>query len=171
MCDTNGESSSKGAGSKPPKGWHWQGDPIYKVGVLVKSPSDRYDASIDYRGGLAERASQVIGRKTTSLSLWRKSPPSLQSAHMLVEIEEILSLPKPPPPRGGLAMSVCLARCRVSGEDTWMLVLLSVPPHDARRVPMAIMKAGCRVALWDPMVEVLVSRSRVYLCSRFVILS
>lgn len=126
------------------------------------------------RGGLAERASQVIGWKTTSLSLWRKSTPSPESAHMLVEIEQVLSSPKPPPPqRGGLATSVCLARCRTRGpgEDASILVLLSVPPHDAKNVPIATIKAGCRVALWEPVHEVemdITGPSRVYLCSRFV---
>jgi len=111
----------------------------------------------------------VIGWKTTSLSLWRKSTPSLESARMLVEIEQVLSSPKPPAQRGGLATSVCLARCRPSGEDTSILVLLSVPPHDTKNVPIASIKAGCRVALWEPLHEVEMGSSGVYLCSRFVI--
>ncbi|KAH9019822.1 hypothetical protein EDB85DRAFT_2007344 [Lactarius pseudohatsudake] len=121
------------------------------------------------RGGLAERASQVIGWKTTSLSLWRKSNPSLESARMLVEIEQVLSSPKPPPQRGGLATSICLARCRPNGEERSILVLLSVPPHDAKNVPIATIKGGSRVALWEPMEEVEMGTSTVYLCSRFVI--
>lgn len=121
------------------------------------------------RGGLAERASQVIGWKTTSLSLWRKSNPSLESARMLVEIEQVLSSPKPPPQRGGLATSICLARCRPNGEERSILVLLSVPPHDAKNVPIATIKGGSRVALWEPMQEVEMGSSVVYLCSRFVI--
>ena len=88
---------------------------------------------------------------------------------MVVEIEQVLSSPKPPPQRGGLATSICLARCRASGEDTSMLVLLSVPPHDAKNVPIATMKEGCRVALWEPLEEVETELSVVYLCSRFVI--
>ncbi|KAH8993172.1 hypothetical protein EDB92DRAFT_1855375 [Lactarius akahatsu] len=118
------------------------------------------------RGGLAERASQVIGWKTTSLSLWRKSNPSLESARMLVEIEQVLSSPKPPPQRGGLATSICLARCRPNGEERSILVLLSVPPHDAKNVPIATIKGGSRVALWEPMQEV---EMGTYLCSRFEI--
>ncbi|KAH9057621.1 hypothetical protein EDB87DRAFT_1630436, partial [Lactarius vividus] len=122
------------------------------------------------RGGLAERASQVIGRKTTSLSLWRKSTPSLESASMLVEIEQVLRSPKPPAQRGGLqATLICLARCRPSGEDDRsILVLLSVPPHDAKNVPIATIKGGSRVALWEPLQEVEMGSSVVYLCSRFV---
>ncbi|KAI9435586.1 hypothetical protein H4582DRAFT_1970578, partial [Lactarius indigo] len=120
------------------------------------------------RGGLAERASQVIGWKTTSLSLWRKSTPSLESARMLVEIEQVLSSPKPPAQRGGLATSICLARGRPNGEDRSILVLLSVPPHDAKNVTVATIKEGCRVALWEPMEEVEMGSSVVYLCSRFV---
>jgi len=121
------------------------------------------------RGGLAERASQMIGPNTTSLSLWRKSPPSPESAHMLVEIEQVLSSPKSPPQRGGLATSICLARCRKSGEDRSILVLLTVPAHDAKNVPIGSIKEGCSVALWEPLHEVEMELSVVYLCSRFVI--
>ena len=88
---------------------------------------------------------------------------------MFVEIEQVLSSPKPPPQRGALAMSVCLARCRSIGEDTSIQVLFSVPPHDARNVPIASMKGGCRVGMWEPVEEVEMGTSRVYLCSRFVI--
>ncbi|KAF8272709.1 hypothetical protein EI94DRAFT_1717754, partial [Lactarius quietus] len=103
------------------------------------------------RGGLAERASQVIGWRTTSLSLWRKSTPSPESARMVVEIEQVLSAPKPPAQRGALGTSVCLARCRVIGEERSMLVLLSVPPHEARNVPLATAKRGSVVLLWEPL--------------------
>jgi len=119
------------------------------------------------RGGLAERASQVIGWRTTSLSLWRKSNPSPESARMLVEIEQVLSSPRPPPQRGALATSVCLARCQIIGEENRsILVLLSVPGHDARNVALGSLKRGSRVLLWDPLEEL---SSVVLLCSRFVL--
>ena len=82
---------------------------------------------------------------------------------MLVEIEQVLSAPKSHSQRGALATSVLLARCRVIGEDTSMVVLLSVPAHDARNVPLASIKRGSRVGLWS-----LLKVDVVYLCSRFV---
>lgn len=83
---------------------------------------------------------------------------------MLVEIERVLSAPKPPPQRGAPATLVFLVRCRVIGEDASMVVLLSVPAHDARNVPLTSIKAGSRVGLWSPL-----KVDDVYLCSRFVV--
>lgn len=82
---------------------------------------------------------------------------------MHVEIEQVLSSPKPPSQRGGLATSICLARCR-TGEDRSILILFSVPPHDVKNVPIASMKEGNRVAVWEGL-----SVESVYLCTRFVI--
>ena len=112
----------------------------------------------------------MIGKKSTALSLWRKSAPSPQSANMFVQVEEIINAPKPPPPRGGTGMLFCLARCRVR-EGTSVLILFSVPPHDAKTVAMADLRVGRSVALWEPLLEVDVSlkASGTYLCSRFVV--
>jgi len=125
------------------------------------------------RGGLAEQASQAIGKRTTALSLWRRSIPSPESASMLVQIEEILNPVRPPPQRGSAGMLLCLARCQARREDdVSMLVLFSVPPHDAKNIAMWALEAGRSVALWEPLLEVEISSmaSRVYLCSRFVLL-
>ena len=88
---------------------------------------------------------------------------------MLVEIEQVLSSPRPPPQRGGLATSVCLARCRTIGEGRSIMVLLSVPAHDARNVALGSIKAGSRVLLWDPLEDVEMLTLVVTLCSRFVL--
>jgi hypothetical protein len=133
-----------------------------KLGVL-KSESF-YITSCLHRGGLAEQASQVIGKKTTALSLWRKSSPSPESASTVVQIEEILNSPKPPPQRGATAMLLCLARCRIREENASVLVLFSVPAHDAKDVVMTALGVGRRVALWEPLDVV----NSVYLCTRFV---
>jgi hypothetical protein len=85
---------------------------------------------------------------------------------MLVEIEQVLSSPKPPPQRGALATSVCLARCRTIGDDRSILVLLSVPAHDVRNVALESIKTGSRVLLWDGLEDVFVT-----LCSRFMLLT
>jgi hypothetical protein len=113
----------------------------------------------------------VIGKKTTALSLWRKSAPSPESANMFVQVEEIIDAPKLPSARGGTGMLFCLARCRVR-EGTSVQILFSVPPHDAKTVAMTDLRVGCSVALWEPLLEVDMSLipSRAYLCSRFVLL-
>jgi len=114
------------------------------------------------RGGLVEQASQAIGKKATALSLWRKSAPSPESASMLVQIEEVLDSTKPPADRGGRGMLLCLTRCRVQKEDGSVLVLFSVPPHDAKDMRIGV---GVKVAIWEPL-----EMCRVYLCTRFVLL-
>ncbi|KAI9512140.1 hypothetical protein F5148DRAFT_1165569, partial [Russula earlei] len=121
------------------------------------------------RGGLAEQASRAIGKKTTALSLWRKSSPSLESARMHVQIEDIFNAPKPPPERGTAGMLLCLARCRVREGDGSVLVVFSVPPHDAKSVAMPVLRVGGSVAIWEPFHQVEMSTSRVYLCTRFVL--
>jgi hypothetical protein len=86
---------------------------------------------------------------------------------MFVQIEEIIDAPKPPAPRGGTGMLLCLARCRArEGADTSVLILFSVPPHEAKNVAMTDLGVGRSVALWEPLVEVDIA----YLCSRFVAL-
>jgi hypothetical protein len=110
----------------------------------------------------------VIGKKTTALSLWRKSSPSPDSASMVVQIKEILNSPKPPPQRGGTSTSLCLARCRTR-ENASVLVLFSVPAHDAKGMVMTAFGVGRSVALWEPLHAVdLAMGCRVYLCTRFV---
>jgi hypothetical protein len=107
----------------------------------------------------------VLAKKTTALSLWRKSAPSPESANMFVQIEEIISVPKPPSPRGGTGMLLCLARCRVKERsDRSVLILFSVPGHEAKKVAISDLRVGERVAVWEPLLEV----EGVYLCSRFV---
>jgi hypothetical protein len=132
----------------------------------------RSDCEHLHRGGLAERASQAIGKKNTALSLWRKSTPLPESARMDLEIEQVVSSPKLPPQRGGMGMLLCLARCRISRDDTSVLVLFSVPPHDSKNVLITAFRTGSRVALWEPLLKVDISgmTSGVYLCSRFVLL-
>ena len=106
----------------------------------------------------------MIGKKTTAVSLWRKSTPSPESASMVVQIEEILDSPKPPPQRGGTSMLLRLARCRIRKGNALVLVLFSVPAYDGKDMAMTALGVGRSVALWEPMVEVGI----VYLCSRFV---
>lgn len=106
----------------------------------------------------------MIGKKTTALSLWRKSTPLPESASMVVQIEEILYSSKPPPQRGGTSILLRLARCRVRKGNASVLVLFSVPAHDAKDMAMTALRVGGSVALWEPLVEVGI----VYLCSRFV---
>lgn len=106
----------------------------------------------------------MIGKKTTALSLWRKSTPSPESASMVVQIEEILNSPKLPPQRGGTAMLLCLARCRIREENASVLVLFSVAAHDAKDMVMTAFGVGRSVALWEPLHAV----NSVYLCTRFV---
>jgi hypothetical protein len=68
-------------------------------------------------------------------------------------------------------MLLCLARCRTSRDgNASLLILFSVPPHEAKGVPITAFEVGRRVALWEPLVEVDISGigSQVYLCSRFV---
>ncbi|KAH9976627.1 hypothetical protein BGW80DRAFT_1289494 [Lactifluus volemus] len=122
------------------------------------------------RGGLAERASHVIGKKNTALSLWRKSTPSPDSALMVVDIEHVSSAPKLPPQRGGIGMLLCLARCRNSRDGTSIHVLFSVLPHDAKNVPIVTFRVGCKVAMWDPLLKVDIFSVCLCLCSRFVLL-
>ncbi|KAH9960286.1 hypothetical protein BC827DRAFT_1208519 [Russula dissimulans] len=116
------------------------------------------------KGGLAEQASQAIGKKATALTLWRRSAPSLESASMLVQIEEILDSTK----RGGTGLLLCLTRCRARKQDhdASELILFSVPPHDAKDVSTTAFRVGVNVALWEPLDRM----SRVYLCTRFVLL-
>jgi hypothetical protein len=83
---------------------------------------------------------------------------------MVVQIEEMLSLSKPPPQQGGTSMLLCLARCRTKEENTSVLVLFSVPVHDAREMAMTGFGVGRSVGLWEPLDEV----NSVYLCTRFV---
>jgi hypothetical protein len=83
---------------------------------------------------------------------------------MVVQIEEILNSPKPPPQRGGTAMLLCLARCRTGEENASVLVLFSVPAHDAKDMMMTAFGVGRSVALWEPLHAV----NSVYLCTRFV---
>ena len=138
-------------------------------GKLGISQSKSFHNVLFYRGGLAEQASQVIGKKTTALSLWRKSTPSPESASMVVQIEEILNSPKPPPQRGGTTTLLCLARCRTREENASVLVLFSVPAHDAKGMVMTAFGVGRNVALWEPLHGVdSVVGGRVYLCTRFV---
>ncbi|KAI0255430.1 hypothetical protein BJV78DRAFT_1175301 [Lactifluus subvellereus] len=128
-------------------------------GLQVSPRKVGIDKEIRYvRGGLAEKASQAIGKKNTALSLWRKSIPLPESARMLLQIEQILSAPKHPPQRGGR-------------DDGSLLILFSVPPHDAKSVPITAFGVGRGVAMWEPLVEVDISgmASGVYLCSRFVL--
>jgi hypothetical protein len=80
---------------------------------------------------------------------------------MVVQIEEIVNSPKPSPQRGGTAMLLCLARCRIRKEDASVQVLFSVPAHNAKDM---VMRAGRSVALWEPLYAV----NSVYLCTRFV---
>jgi len=108
----------------------------------------------------------VIKKKTTALSLWRKSAPSSETANMFVQVEEVISVPKPPPQRGRTGMLLCLARCRAREEGSTFLILFSVPPHDAMNAGIADLRVGCSVALWEPLLEV---SSGEYLCSRFVV--
>ena len=108
----------------------------------------------------------MIGKKTTSLSLWRKSNPSPESASMLVQIEEILESPKPPPQRGGTNMLLRLTRCRARKGNASVLVLFSVPAHDVKDMAMTALGVGRSVALWEPLLEV--EKMGVYLCTRFV---
>jgi hypothetical protein len=110
----------------------------------------------------------VIGKKTTALALWRKSAPSPESANMIVQIEEMINAPKPASPRGGTGMVLCLARCRAREGDPSMLILFSVPPHEAKSVAMADLRVGRSVALWE--LSLISSSSRGYLCSRFIAL-
>ena len=119
-----------------------------------------------HSGGLAEQASQVIKKKTTALSLWRKSAPSSETANKFVEIEEMISVPNPPGQRGRTGMVLCLARCRARHEGSSFLILFSVPLHDAKNAAIADLRVGCSVALWEPLLEV---SSGEYLCSRFVV--
>lgn len=105
----------------------------------------------------------MIGKKSTALTLWRKSTPSPESASMHVQIEEILNSPKPPQ-RGGTGMLLCLARCRVRKGNESVLVLFSVPAHDVKVMAMTALGVGRSVALWEPLDEI----GGVYLCSRFV---
>ena len=89
---------------------------------------------------------------------------------MFVEIEEMISVPKPPPQRGRTGMVLCLARCRARDEayeDSSFLILFSVPLHDAKNAGISDVRVGSSVALWEPLVEV---SSVAYLCSRFVVL-
>ena len=81
---------------------------------------------------------------------------------MVVQIEEILDSPKPPPQRGGTNMLLRLARCRVRKGNASVVVLFSVPAHDGK--DMTTLGVGRSVALWEPLVEVGI----VYFCSRFV---
>jgi len=85
---------------------------------------------------------------------------------MFVQVEEIISVPKPPGQRGRTGMVLCLARCRARAEGSTFLILFSVPAHDAQNAGMADLRVGCRVALWEPLLEV---SSGEYLCSRFVV--
>ena len=82
---------------------------------------------------------------------------------MVVQIEEILYSPKPPQ-RGGTSTLLRLARCQVRKGNASVLVLFSVPAHDAKDMAMTALRVGGSVALWEPLVEVGI----VYLCSRFV---
>ncbi|KAI0297014.1 hypothetical protein B0F90DRAFT_1819566 [Multifurca ochricompacta] len=120
-------------------------------------------------GGLAEHASQVIGRKATSHSLWRKSKSASlpESACMLLQIEEVLRAPKPPPQRGGVGMLLCLARCgTTSGRSSSLLVLFSVSPHDAKETRITAIEVGQGVALWEPLLEVEVEINRLISTTR-----
>ena len=87
---------------------------------------------------------------------------------MVVQIEEILRSPKPPPQRGGTAMLLCLTRCRTREENASVLVLFSVPVHDAKDMVITAFGVGRSVALWEPLHAVNSPMGRVYLCARFV---
>jgi len=82
---------------------------------------------------------------------------------MFVQIEEVLDLTKPPAHRRGTGMLLCLTRCRVRKQDDDTLILFSVSPHDAKDTAFEV---GVNVAIWEPFEEM----SRVYLCTRFVLL-
>jgi len=88
---------------------------------------------------------------------------------MVVQIEEILNSPKPPPQRGGTSTLLCLARCRTRKENASVLVLFSVAAHDAKDVATTSFGVGRSVALWEPLDEVKMGMGEgVYLCTRFV---
>ena len=170
VCNSDGESSSKRFGGEPSKGRrHWQGDSVREVRFFVLETRFESSSNVsdENSGGLAERASRVIGRKTTALSLWRRSGPSPESASMFVQIEEIISVLKPPLQRGATGMMLCVARCWAREEDKSVLVLFSVPAHDGRTVAIRDLKVGGRVGLWEPLVVV---EKIGMLCTRFVVL-
>lgn len=49
-----------------------------------------------------------------------------------------------------------------------MLVLFSVPAHDAKDMVITAFGVGRSVALWEPLHAVNSPMGRVYLCARFV---
>lgn len=67
-------------------------------------------------------------------------------------------------------MLLCLARCRARKGNASVLVLFSVPAHDAKDMAMTVLRVGRSVALWEPLFEVENASMglRVYLCTRFV---
>ena len=66
-------------------------------------------------------------------------------------------------------MLLCLARCRTREENGSVLVLFSVPAHDAKEMVMTAFGVGRSVGLWEPLHAIDSAMGcRVYLCTRFV---